>query len=358
MDVVPTELLVEIFALACTDNGHTGRSLSLVSAYFHDVVQPVQLQSISVVGLRQMIGFLKLLESKPRRVNHLLIADRIEDLPPFAERLQDQNSRIQEVRISRAAYVRKITQYYISILLLVAPHLHTFAIFLHFHDLVRVGVDYPGLIPVTLPCLKELTVHGKVSKQSFATSFQAPHLERLHIAKYVSLPEDVPSTLSHIAPNLTHLRISGVSAWIPNGNLLDALRSVANPSFSSDSQHLYPGLPIPQFSSKLQKVIIGQRVSYVSGTRSNPAYHSHTVEGLERLGMMCTDGRLVVLQIPPYVNAPGYWDANRSGKLQQTEKDWLERINGGEGCWDPISDWICVASGGWDNFRCKGRRMK
>ncbi|TBU63281.1 hypothetical protein BD310DRAFT_809396, partial [Dichomitus squalens] len=43
---LPLELLENIFSYACTDGGHTGRSLSLVSRYFLDVVRPIRYGSV------------------------------------------------------------------------------------------------------------------------------------------------------------------------------------------------------------------------------------------------------------------------------------------------------------------------
>jgi hypothetical protein len=75
MDQAPPEICGKIFLFACRDNGYTGRS-SLVSKYIHETSKPVQLQSISLRGHDQMLGFAALLKRTPphlRRVRNLLI---------------------------------------------------------------------------------------------------------------------------------------------------------------------------------------------------------------------------------------------------------------------------------------------
>jgi hypothetical protein len=77
MDRVPPELWTEIFSYACTDNGFTGRSLSLVSRHVHRCSKTVKLQSVSVIGLPQIIRFVSLLRSTPphlKRIRQLFIA--------------------------------------------------------------------------------------------------------------------------------------------------------------------------------------------------------------------------------------------------------------------------------------------
>jgi hypothetical protein len=76
MDRWPIEIWSQIFALACTDNGFTGRSLSLVSRYIYESSKPTKLQSLSV-STPQQIQSLALLIRKTspeyRRVRNLFI---------------------------------------------------------------------------------------------------------------------------------------------------------------------------------------------------------------------------------------------------------------------------------------------
>jgi hypothetical protein len=78
MDHCPVEIHAHIFQLACTDGGYTGRALSLVSKYFHDVSKPTKYYSVSCHGFWQAIEFLRLITNLPphhRIVCHLSVTD-------------------------------------------------------------------------------------------------------------------------------------------------------------------------------------------------------------------------------------------------------------------------------------------
>ena len=72
--------------------------------------------------------------------------------------------------------------------------------------------------------------------------------------------------------------------------------------------------------------------------------------------MMCKDGRLVVLQIPPFMEAPGYWEAGREGREEETRREWEERVGGGVGGWDPAREWVCVVPDVWGGVWFGDRR--
>jgi hypothetical protein len=54
---IPVEIWHLIFTLACTDDGSTGRSLSLVSTYFCDISAPFKYRSIAITHWSQIIAF-------------------------------------------------------------------------------------------------------------------------------------------------------------------------------------------------------------------------------------------------------------------------------------------------------------
>lgn len=77
----PTEVWLQIFQAACTDDGSTGRAISLVCRFFHEVSREVRLQSITVVGVPQIVACAKMLERTPpnfRRVRHLFVSNCLE----------------------------------------------------------------------------------------------------------------------------------------------------------------------------------------------------------------------------------------------------------------------------------------
>ena len=56
-NIFPVEIWHLIFSLACTDDGSTGRSLSLVSTHFRDISAPFKYQSIAITHWSQIIAF-------------------------------------------------------------------------------------------------------------------------------------------------------------------------------------------------------------------------------------------------------------------------------------------------------------
>ena len=77
MQACPPEIWLDIFWLACTDTGFTGRSISLTSRFFYELSKPVKLRSVGLQGVVQIIDFLNLIERTPvvhRRVENLFIS--------------------------------------------------------------------------------------------------------------------------------------------------------------------------------------------------------------------------------------------------------------------------------------------
>ncbi|TFK21853.1 hypothetical protein FA15DRAFT_623344 [Coprinopsis marcescibilis] len=63
---VPTELWLQICALACTDDGTTGRSLSMTSRFFHNVSKPFKYQSIAISRSRRLATLNIILSRLPK----------------------------------------------------------------------------------------------------------------------------------------------------------------------------------------------------------------------------------------------------------------------------------------------------
>jgi hypothetical protein len=81
MHKCPIEIWLQIFQVACTDDGSTGRSIALVSRFFHEISNEVKLQSLSVIGVPQIVACARMLEMTPphfRRVRHLFVSNCLE----------------------------------------------------------------------------------------------------------------------------------------------------------------------------------------------------------------------------------------------------------------------------------------
>lgn len=241
MDSVPTEIWEHVVHFACSDNGFTGRALSLVCREMHAIVEPYKLRSISIVGGAQIVKFSEFLASisttaaaaprmAPQTTIHnlfigitnprlfpplttssdLLLRSALNSLsllndpsmpspttpPTFGSR---QTLRGEALIIVKAVY---------RILRLVAPTLHT----LHLHFTFETLSSTP--FPFPMPRLSELTVYGPLlnshtgnisSTISLLTIF--PSLKRLRMGNFQGLPTDYLPRLAISMPQLTHISL-------------------------------------------------------------------------------------------------------------------------------------------------------
>lgn len=73
MENCPPEILDRVFALACTDDGTTGRALSLVSTRIHDISSPHRYFSIHVSGVERLTKFATFLDKYHPPVQNLML---------------------------------------------------------------------------------------------------------------------------------------------------------------------------------------------------------------------------------------------------------------------------------------------
>ena len=74
--VLPTEIWMQVLALACTDDGRTGRSLSLVSRRFNAISRPYKYQSLAIVRSKQILALesrLSQLQTEFKQVRFLFV---------------------------------------------------------------------------------------------------------------------------------------------------------------------------------------------------------------------------------------------------------------------------------------------
>ena len=317
MDRCPVEIIDQIFALACVDEGRTSHALSLVSKHFHDIASPYRFQALSIHFIEDLVRILDVVSRRPphmRRVKHLYLNIVICGWIPS-----------------------KATTRIIQLLSLLSADLQTLSLFTLEHWVL--------IIPTELPALRELTLFAHINPPAFVGSLQAPRLERLHIAYYDSLPEGFAECISRIAPKLTHLRISNVSQdrQHGNGDLLNAIASF-NPGSSLEPKYTFPIRDTPsrkaeypyKFPPSLQKCIIAQAATRTIKYDSVQCLYTYLASQLERLGAEDTSGKLHILKLAPYKRATLYWDSSHySDQWPEMRKEWEERIDGGDGCWNP-----------------------
>ena len=179
LSTCPFEICESIFAFACTDDGSTGRSLSLVSRGIRNASRGMKYQCLAVTGrqVEPLCMVLKNLPENDRRIHHLFFSDASwEDM-----------------------YIDE------SMLILISPHLYTLQSvrpYFMFHDL--------GLLDETqFPFLTDLTLKGDLLCYSHAIGVLYPSLRRLHLwGEFKAEHHDIWEYLTGVAPMLTHLRLS------------------------------------------------------------------------------------------------------------------------------------------------------
>ncbi|KIK00146.1 hypothetical protein K443DRAFT_617589 [Laccaria amethystina LaAM-08-1] len=228
IDALPPELWIQILRFACTDDGSTGRAVSLVCRSLHDIGKSVMLNSIAVVHPKQVIRFAAVLASLPpahRVVRHLFIASPPDqtkkraqsDVKDALKRLILQHERSLELPITGSHLKSLITfaesdvdNYNIlvafrCILTFAAPHLRTLHVY--FTTFNRPYI----LLPVPLPRLTELVIYGAFYPFSPpGNPIIYPSLTRLHLAHYPIHPHDLIPIVLPGTPTLTQLHITQI----------------------------------------------------------------------------------------------------------------------------------------------------
>ncbi|TCD66073.1 hypothetical protein EIP91_001831 [Steccherinum ochraceum] len=231
---IPNELLTPIFSYACADGGKTGATLSLVCREIRDICKSTGADITTAVlcGEKQLKRFLFMLRRRPyyaRKVRSLF-------LYPTPQPLDDPTGDV------RCKDNRKAVSYMLAILkTITAYHLVTLSININTGRLPHPLVP---LVPFQFPSLRELSISGPLSEDSFQQSLIAPRLERLRIMDYDSVPPDFGEHLTRLFPRLTHLRIdtpseTGNSPALPR--FLHAYCKLQRPS-----AEVPPSPPVPR----------------------------------------------------------------------------------------------------------------
>ena len=230
IDVLPPELWIQILRFACTDNGSTGRAVSLVCRSLHDIGKSVMLNSISVVAPKQVIRFAAVLASLPpaqRVVRHLFVASapdqtkkRVQsDVKDALKTLILQHARSPDLPVT-GSHAKSLITFAESdvdddnilvafrcILTFAAPYLRTLHVY--FTTLNRPYI----LLPIPLPHLTELVIYGAFyPKANFSppNPIVFPSLTRLHLAHYPIHPHDLIPIVLPGTPMLTQLHITQI----------------------------------------------------------------------------------------------------------------------------------------------------
>ncbi|KAI0826844.1 hypothetical protein BC628DRAFT_223278 [Trametes gibbosa] len=407
MEKCPVELQILILSYACTDDGSTGRTLSLVSRAFRELSYPFQWSSLALYGYTRVAAFSRWLYSQPptvgppsRPILHLLISTRPAELA--------FDYVCVEAPPTWPGVLRSILRY-------AAPTLQTLSV-VSFEAPVNCAAILSQALHINYPSLIELTIRGRCTPNQLSqpSSFFVEHnnsedaihdvrtvdgsdgvtrgatwppiptLRRLHLAlTFQGMERGTKAEhalITDLAPFVTHLRFSVLDLWgckriadIVHAEYAES--GIVCPSIMVQFPHTSPpppllpdGLPIPPETHHESRRLSLPRLSHTS-FRTTPS-----PEATPRKAIRVTWARIIppsdtfqqfVLQPPPTemskfycsccMDARGDSDVMRvfealaraSDKrflylplrtrsvygFQEATMDWLERIDGRQGCW-------------------------
>jgi hypothetical protein len=355
MECTPLDVLDIIFGLACTDDGTTGCSLSAVSRYMRDASAMYRYQAVALHGPRQITAFLSLLQgldnppaskSRMRRVFtastavrrvmpptvhvvHLFVVDHCWRKTQGRQALLWKDWRKYKARkdsglvgaLNRAKLIPQEWMCHTAaettlheLLSRLAPRLEHLA----FHQQLT-GIAAVHLVPVHLPVLEELMCRfggppGSAVYRSdrpptvpVAQSATAPLLRRLNIitgSDSWSFESSRLLVLQQLPPLLSHLRLSNIC---DAPRLLSTLSTMAGgPSWPRGMERI---LLAPRLAADLHEAL-----QVLPNARWRAAA---TYEG---------DVSTLVYMAEHL--------ANSGSATLQMYNDWLNRVRGGDGCWE------------------------
>lgn len=294
LDLCPAEICSEIVSFTCSDSGYAGRSLSLVSRYINWISRPFKFQSLAVIGYEQLVAFAEIIENTPedfRRVRTIFISAHSWEIASDSKALSEDFTRRYKAHAAVERILRTISPY--------VEVIHAFFIF---------NRPFP-LLPVKLPALTELTLHGPMDgtvtvdeKISFSS------LKHLHLTTFCD-PSYILTKMIKITPLLTHLRISAPEH---SHTFVDRLRAALDTS----TAHLPP-----DFEKMFIHAPTAPNTKWMQGM--DMSLYEHTISSLEHLSQ--ERSWLVLL-------APLRLGLFRMITIQDAEKAWLQS-NAGKTWW-------------------------
>lgn len=302
---IPPEIWSQIFMDACTDTGTTGRSLSCVSQLFRSLSQPVKYQSIALGGFRQVLAFASILKSTPLhliKLKYIYIA-RIQPGPHDTIQIPTFRQKLLSDAFKTILTVVSST---VEILHLDIDNFETYT-----HHSMPLPY-FPRLWELQSDnfFLCRYMVMDHDGGHIYETDPHFPVLDYWNIT-FERFMLDCPGVLACIptvAPSLSHLRVVGNIGPLHR----DLSRALATGSQCNQGE-----ISIPP---SIKKIYMKPLTKPLNLRSPGNILHERFVQGLKQLNEL-GDARFVLLL--PY----------HLGEERYTVEEWLERVNGGGGCW-------------------------
>lgn len=194
----PTEILLNIFELACIHNTKTALTLCFVSKHFNDLATPLLFRSISACGSEEMLRLADCLERNPHippMVRDLFISQRgPEDYKEVGYNTHHLPKGMGELRLLCHTSPRIIT--------LLSPFLETLS---YIAPSTNHEDHFNHIFTAPFPRLRELTLEGR----PLQFPIPIPSLECLHI--YTRGCYRAIFNLGELCPRLTHLKLTDIA---------------------------------------------------------------------------------------------------------------------------------------------------
>ncbi|TCD61452.1 hypothetical protein EIP91_008409 [Steccherinum ochraceum] len=213
---LPLEILFKILSHACTDDGATGRVLTLTCKSLRELClsASVDIQSVGVDGVRRMDAFLAVLKSREegtRRAKALRMEEPEEDEWEDQEEEEEERPPAQDPRVQVTSILNTISSSHLLILSHTFPYVYSQPPDTSSYPLLPLPHSTSSLNPKTptFPYLCDLTLHGPFERGSFepahAYTNYAPRLKRFALSGYAYLPPTFGQLLHAWFPALEEL---------------------------------------------------------------------------------------------------------------------------------------------------------
>ncbi|KAH9897627.1 hypothetical protein C8Q73DRAFT_833786 [Cubamyces lactineus] len=364
MNSLAVEVLIRIFSFACTDGGYTACSLSSTSRYIREASHPARFHSVVFTGdWAKLSHFLTLLEkgraadtqNPTPKVRNLFISDVLlsrrlaalsQDEPAASQAgvvsgdvVATASADEQLVRSgSPSQHISRLREDWARWNDLVSALLHTVAVDLETAVLITDSTTTafePEPFVTPFPALREFTLTGSMvdneDVESSTIPVQYPVLSHIHF-----LEGTAHESLKHVskyAPQLTHLKCSGVIEDTVDAIKERATSGAATRDSPDSTPHLFPNLREVhlQFGPPLD---------------DGPSLHNDVLQYRSDVlypWYMLANHAIPVYILPPDPETdPLKWMERRT---IEARRSWMERMEGGGGCWLASEEWLRSSQG-------------
>ncbi|KAI0775052.1 hypothetical protein BD413DRAFT_472030 [Trametes elegans] len=400
MESLPQAILQHIFVLACTDGGHTGIALSSTSKTIRTASRTARFDSVHLTANpRRLQLFVTSYEAacasryqeKPK-LRHLFVAfpiispDAHDRYPRDPSRsLSTSPARTYDEPASASAYLGVEDAYVLEELLrLEVDEAQILSLFPPGHELLRgheglttspqylqrirkflqsIASDLLSLVvqcgsssggdlalPIferPLPYLRDLTLVGVLNPHTLFPSTTGdarespqpcfPSVTHLHLIPYGGQTDLRLSMWAAHAPNATHLRVTGQTSLAQLARAVGVRVERDSPVVVRVPGAFCPPSPPPPPPPRTYPSVCALVMQPSPPPRGGfcgtpPVEFGKMVEDLWRFAARCRGVGVDAVVLPPM----HHWSHQRLARWARGE--WVERVEGGEGCWAPLTD--------------------